>query len=357
MSYNHMKYFLCIILPVISVLSVSCYGLSKDHDYFAGMKICDLDSIPNIHVDSLETMDIDVDGIGVPRTLIMVDNERLAFLDRDAKAQVKLLDLKSGRINSAVSIGEGPDEILNITSMILKENNLWLGGIYDKKIGKIDLSSESLPLEILGTTKEMFQYLVPIDTIKFLTSPLTINNERFHITNLKSKETKTAGKFPIVDTNANNAVFQGEASLSPDGKVIIIVDKSWGIVELLDAGNLSVRSLTYGPDKIESVINVIESAQGTRFKQSPLYLVLAGISAADDSFFVGYIGGSSKNWDTMSKGISRIIQYNYDGDAVKSYELPEEIVRFAVDRTGTTLYGIRESLKDGNMQLVKCSLK
>ncbi len=68
-------------------------------------------------------------------------------------------------------------------------------------------------------------------------------------------------KFPIVDTNANNAVFQGEASLSPDGSIVIIVDKSGGIVELLDAENLSFKSLTYGPDKVESVIDVTESAR------------------------------------------------------------------------------------------------
>lgn len=120
--------------------------------------------------------------------------------------------------------------------------------------------------------------------------------------------------------------------------------------------HFSFKSLTYGPDKVESVIDVTESARGTRFKQSPLYLVLAGISAADSSFFVGYIGGCSKNWETMSRSISKVIQYSYDGDAIKCYTLPDEIVRFAIDRSGRTLYGIKENPDDGKMVLVRCPL-
>lgn len=345
-------------MVLVGAVAASCGN--NNEDYFINLDKYSFESMSKIDVDLNDVSFVDIDRLGInyPYNMVCVNSNRIAIRDKDHNSQIKIIDLDGKLVDKLIPIGEAPNEMLRVNSMSQYDGCIWFGSSFDNKFGRIILQKDSLELEVLGKTNYPFLYAIPHDDkgLKIMTCPAIPDKKRFIITDLNSQISNTVGQFPLNCYDVNNAILQGEATLSADGSRVIALDKSWGIIEIYNNDDFSTISMTQGPDKVASRIVVKEQPTGIRYGQSPMYTVLSGLSVAKDVFYVGYKGFCEDQPETRGNGISRILKYDYQGKPLAYYQLPFHLLSFTTDSNGDMLYGIQEDIENETMNLVKIKL-
>lgn len=95
---------------------------------FADFQEIDLSASEEIITD-------DADLLGIVRGIAVVNDSIIAICQNSADSHVVLYNLKSGEKQIAIKRGEGPTEMLSVTSLSTdKDGCLWISGLMDKKI-------------------------------------------------------------------------------------------------------------------------------------------------------------------------------------------------------------------------------
>lgn len=303
---------------------------------------------PQINVEEM--------GIGMPVAMAMVGNNTIAVLDGRGEQQVKLISLDDGTCHSLVRVGEGPDEMLHVNTMSVRDSRIELAGDFDNKTGVIERESNGeYSFTPTGRKDNPFLRHIAISDNVSLFMPAVADSIRFVITDATTGKCDTIRKFPLDDPNANNAIFQADICLSSDGKSMMVINRSWGIAELYDTATFNQAAISQGPVKVTSKIEADETPFGTRLIQKPMHIVMAGLSAHDNGFYTGYIGACSDNPESMRHGISRLIGFDKDGMPQKYYVLPQEVITFTVTPDGKAMYGLMHD-ENGDLRLVTSPL-
>ncbi|MDE6612125.1 MAG: TolB-like 6-bladed beta-propeller domain-containing protein [Muribaculaceae bacterium] len=336
--------------------------------FFTSCTNTDKRSISNIHytfndldsvaVASFEDIGIAFDTIDMGRTsqMLMPNEHTIAFRDSRCQHQVKIVDLNTGRVHQLVNVGQGPEEMLLVSSISAMGDTVWVGGTMDKKIGIIDLTSPNTPtVEMQAPAESRFNRVTPLPDKTLLCSAASADSIRFFRTGLGDGRTDTIRVFPIESENLNSSLFQGGLALSPDRKHVVATSYFWGAVEIFDATSMERTSLTTGPMEVNAEIKKRDDGMMKMYTQSPMYSVLQDLALTDTGIFTGYIGGCSSQPESMQKQISRIIELGYDGRPLRYYILPEELSVFTVSPDGPTLYGMADS-GDGRIGILRAKL-
>lgn len=350
-----------ILKTVVSAIAVSliagCHNVQHKDGGMSEMvcKFTDLDSIPIRSFELVGQLEAK-SQFGMPTEIRLVNPETLAILDSRAGRQVKLYNLKSDEMAAVLPHGHGPGEMIAACSMSVRDGKVYVGGINDNKICIIDsVDSDAPVVRQVCTADFAFLNILPVEEDKLLTLPLVPERIRFFELDVSNGTKKECGSFPVDDANANNAVFQADLTISPDHKTIVAVNRSWGVIEILNADDCSASAVIRCPDEIQPKLKKIETPNGTRYVQTPMGIALAGVSAAEHGFYTGYVGSRMDKPETEDRRISKVIYFNYDGSGGKFYSLPTEVSSFCIDHDTNTLYGLVCS-KDGNVSVVSCHL-
>lgn len=350
-----------LVLLSTCVICVSCMTTGEGNNYFKDIPSYSLKKIKTVDLKSFDSDILSLDSLNIlsPKSFISYTPDVLVFSARDRKAQIKVLDLNSKSVKKLVPTGEGPEEILSVSSLALLDSNLWFGGVMDHRVGLIDMTKDTLKMTYKGALDKGFLYVVPLPDERILSAPLDGDDIRFQIYDKSNKPVETIVEFPIKDQNASNSVFQGAALLSPDKKSMVVLNKSWGLVEVYNAETLKRKGIMYGPDKIDSRIVRQEIPIGYQILQHPSYTPLVGLSVAEDGFFVGYAGAvmEGEGIEPNPNPILKLVKYNYNCKPVMVYNLPEPVKDFTTDKSGKILYCIKNSSDNDNLQLLRATLK
>lgn len=343
---------------IATAMLLVCMGCSEKSSEQVSEKRIDYtwESLPAVDIDSLYAVDVDMNSIGMAAGLVMVDDNTIAVLDNRGENQVKIIDLANDTVYEFIHRGNGPDEMAYAASLSVVDDSVWVGGTFDNKIACVARGANGYDSKVVTRLEEPFIRVLPLKDGSIITVPATMDTVRFVHRDVVTGVSDSTFVFPVCDEHANNALFQGELALSPNGEHVVALSRSWGIVEVFDSKTMSRRSITQGPVKIDSKIEMQESPYGTRFMQTPMYIVLVGLSTGDDGFISGFVGANSDDPASMAKGITRLIKYDYDGMPQRYYNLPEEIRSFTTTTDSKTFYGVMHD-ENGGFKLVRAQLK
>lgn len=347
-----------IMIPVIIIFIITgCRNINDNADrtFEKVFKLADLDSLC---VDSFEVIkQFEVPNqFGLPSEIRFVNSETLAILDNRANRQIKIFNLKSGQMSEVLAHGHGPNEMIAVCSMSVLDDKIYVGGTNDNKICIIDSVGFDSPIVKQSYTADFaFLNILPIDTNKILMLPLVPECIRYFELNISNGSKQAFGSFPVADSNANNAVFQADLAFSSENGIIVAVNRSWGVIEILNADDYSTQTIIRCPDEIHPTLKKVTVPDGVQYVQSPMGIALVNVCTTDKGFFVGYVGSYMDKPETLDRRISKIFYFNYDGSGGKSYSLPTELTSFCVDPHNNKLYGL-ECSSDGKVSILSTEL-
>lgn len=335
-----MKSLIKMMVPVI--LITGCHH-EKHDDAIPSETVYQLTDLDSVNIESFELIKkFDATGqFGIPSEIRLVNPETLAILDNRSNRQIKIFNIKSGQITEVLAHGHGPNEMIAACSISVFDDKIYVGGINDNKICVIDsVDFDSPVIRQIYTADFAFLNILPIDNDRFLMLPLVPERIRYFELDISESSKKTVGSFPIVDSNANNAVFQADLALSPNHETIVAVNRSWGTIEIISSKDYSTQTIIRCPNEIQPSLKKVTTPNGTQYIQTPMGISLVNVCATDKGFFTGYVGSYMDKPETADKRISKILYFNYDGSDGKSYNLPTEITSFCIDPNDNKLYGL-----------------
>lgn len=262
--------------------------------------------------------------------------------------QVVLYNLKSGKSQTAVATGKGPQEMLRVATMsVTPDGDLTLVGSSDKKVMTVKWSDND---NVAMTNHE---FTLPVDALagvscklgKVAILPTYYKNARALITGCNDSTLISLGSFPIVEMpdsiKANNAMFQSDIAYSFENDCVVISTKTWNFIEIINLTD-STSKILRGPDYIDSRIVERKIPNGKYYQQDPMWFYYSCLSAGPKTFAVGYIGTKVEKDEDFEKKINRILEFDYSGKPLRSYNFSHDIEAFDIDYANRILYTIEE---------------
>lgn len=303
-----------------------------------------LDSFETITLPAGETYGSDGLFLGDPHIIRVHPDGYLVVLDVRNTDQVAIIDLATGRIQTSVKHGRGPNEMISVRDITVRDGDIWLSGMSDQKILRLayDSQQRGFTPEPVCRTADQFLRAVPFTGDRILTLASASSENRFHLLGRDGVTRDTVGVFPasghIAETaKPNNAIYQSDISVSPDGRHTAVVCRSLEYIDIYDA-DMNLTARMQGPQGIDPGIKVIGSDAGARFVQDPMWFVFNDVVSDNDGFAVGYIGISPKTDADFDAGINTILTFDWKGRPQKAYKLESDAVSFDIDRRNGRMY-------------------
>ena len=175
-------------------------------------------------LDSFETVTLPADAgetygnnelfLGDPHIIRVHPDGYLVVLDVRNTDQVAIIDLSTGRIQTSVKQGRGPNETISVRDLTVRDGDIWLSGMSDRKILRLayDRQQRSFSPETVCQTADQFLRAVPFTEERILTLASASSDNRFHLLGRDGITRDTVGVFPasgrITETaTPNNAIY------------------------------------------------------------------------------------------------------------------------------------------------------
>ena len=328
------------------VLFLSACG-EKQHTDVEGCQLFDLSQFKDI--DLAEAGDLitdDPDILGIPGRIFAVNDSIIALCHTRGNIQVSLLNLNSGQHQVAIKKGEGPNEMLGVSSVSAdEEGNLWLSGLLDKKImtAKWDQSGKDASIEFKYRTQEELLRGITDGRGGIIGLPATQRSVRILKTDSAGYSIDSLGVFPnstLPDSiSPNNFMFQADIAYSPTADKLAVANRLLNKIEIYDVSSGDHSILKYPLDK-EIEIKRIDYDMGYSYEPQPLWFTFADAYAGDKNFTVGFKGVEVKSDEDFERGIKKVLEFNWDGKPQRSFSFGDEIVTYAIDFNNNILYTI-----------------
>lgn len=283
--------------------------------------------------------------MGRPFEIRVVSDSLLAINDAGAEKLLWLLNPHTHAFSACVDRGEGPEEMLFISNLWMDGQTLCAGGMQDNKIVRFNFTSSPLAVVPQQVCRTSFPFIRAASWGEdgYLVVPMVHQSDRYYTIDSAGNVQDTVGVYPEVlmpeEIQPNNSMFQTRLAVSPDRSHLVSANQTWNTIEVYDATFQSTLLLK-GPIEMETEVKKIESPIGVRYGQKPGWNLFCGVSATDSGFWVGYIGMRLEKREDVSRGISAILSFAWDGTPRRMYRLGEEVVAFDIDEQGNALYAI-----------------
>ena len=284
--------------------------------------------------------------LGNPQTIRFHPDGYLVLLDRTDDGQVTVIDLETDNVQHLIRRGRGLGEVMIVRDLVVRDGDIWISGLAEQKILKLtrpDGSREFEPQEVC-TVAEQFMRAVPVANGRFLTLAPASSQTRFHLLDSQGTPCDTLGSFPalgqLAEVTPNNAIFQSEITVSPDGGHIAAVCQSLEFIDIYDADMTLIRRLQ-GPQGVDPSVKAIKTDMGVRYYQDPMYFIFSGAVSNDRQFMVGYIGVCVQSESDFGEQIGSVLSFDWKGRPQKAYEFESDIVSFDMDWKNHVMYCIK----------------
>lgn len=281
--------------------------------------------------------------LGDPHMIRVHPDGSLVVLDVRNTEQIIIIDPETDRIATAIKHGRGPNEIMSVRDMNISDGDIWISGMSEQKIlrlARAEGQKDFVPHAVCKTA-DQFLRAVPFTEGRILTLASASSGNRFHILDLQGITRDTVGSFPAsgqaADITPNNAIFQSDISVSPDGRHTAVACRSLEYIDIYDS-DMNLRRRLQGPMGIDPAIKTVNTPIGTRFVQDPMWFVFNDVVSDDKGFMVGYIGVSPKTEADFDAGTNTILTFDWKGRPQTAYEFESDIVSFDLDRKNGKMY-------------------
>jgi len=289
------------------------------------------------------------DILGVVNSIEVINDSLVAICQNRADAHVVLYNLNSNISQTAMTRGEGPDEMLRVSTMSsAPDGYLWLAGMMDRKAMKVRWRDN----EERASVEPAFR--LPEDCLRGVTNfkggliclPAGAHDLRLIEVDASGQLVDSMGCYPKVEmpdgARPNNFIFQSDMGLSPDSCNIVLACKSWNYIDVIDTRTNETINLNLPVDE-PIKLDKFEMGQAVSYNPKPFWLMFSGVDAADKSFFVGHVGVKVESPEDMQKNVTSILEFDWNGNPQKRLKLGNEVVAFSVSNDGKKLYTVENA--------------
>ena len=258
---------------------------------------------------------------------------------------LKIIDLKTGKIQEIIDKGRGPNEMITAWGINIVDKDIWVFGGQLKKMLKLSYDEErqfyiSDNLSLDDPTC-LIGYALNDSTILGLCNPDT---NRLTIYD-RNKNVNKIGEFPLIyssnQVEPNNDVFISFMAGGPNNKVVLACTKT-DILEIYDI-NKGLEKRIHGPRGIKIEAEAVDIGMGTIMKTTPPFRAFYNVVANEHEFCVGYIGYETVEGVKRSLEDSypkRIFCFSWDGEPKREYVFDIPIVSFDFDWENKRIYAL-----------------
>lgn len=308
----------------------------------------DLAAVPEVKLafDKIDPIPIDSIEVSVPSMMVPLSGNRLAVLDQGDEWQVKVVSLETGKVDLCLRNGSAPDEMSSVNNIINFGGFTWLTGA-DGKIGMLyDSPYGFVDTKVIKALNYRPLTMVPVAPNVVVTLPIH-KKIRYLRTNITDGKSDTCRSFPFRAPMLRNSVCRAQLGISPDGRNLVAVNGSWGIIEILDPTTLERLHNIGSPIEIDSKVEVmnlgdLNGSAAYSLSQNPMYNVYQDLVMTGDGFYVGFVGKSVENKAGAPGYLQMIVKFDYDGNPVCRITLPPEVRSFTVDDAGRLYMAMRD---------------
>lgn len=288
------------------------------------------------------------DILGIVSSIEAVDDSMLAICQNNSNAHVSLYNLNDGAVRTAMTRGEGPGEMLRVSTMSSdKDGTLWLAGLMDRKVMTVRRDED-------GNIAIDPAFRMPEDYLRGVTDfaggiiglPSKHHTYRLMKLDAAGQEVDSMVVFPDVEMPADvapvNFMFQSDMAYSPEANKVALACKSWNYIDIVDLSSNGCTTLVLPVDQ-EIKLEKFEMGDAKSYNPRPFWLTASGVDATSESFFVGYIGVKVTSPEDLDRNIGSILEFDWNGKPLRSYRFANELMAFSVSHDGKILYTVENN--------------
>lgn len=283
--------------------------------------------------------------LGKPYLLSVLSDSVIAIQDNATSNMVTFLNLSNGKFTQGIRQGNGPEELLQITTMMRYKNLLWVAGMDDGKVLAFEFDADSMKTTMRNSTSLSMnpaRTIVIDDDDLFVLAPF-FSGDRYY--RIRTNTVDTIRKFPMdsvtLGVPSDNSYLQADMSISPDHKHIMISNRDWNILEIYDISTGDIRTLR-GPIEQNAKVRRQDIGMGYRYIQTPIWFMYNGNSADNSGFYVGFSGSEIKAKEDLGTYPQTILSFDWNGNPRKAYHFDSPIINFTIDEKNGVLYAIQD---------------
>lgn len=337
---------------VKSLVKLSCLSLavvasctSGDSTDEAKDKTVTLDQFTVVDMSNAgKTVMDNPDILGIVGSIEAVNDSLIAVCQNRRDAHVTLCNLNNNKSQPVMTMGEGPMEMLRVNTLSSdQQGNLWMVSMGDRKVMKARWNEEGEHASVEPAFK------LPDDCLRGVTDlnggviflPVGKHDLRLTKVDASGEAIDSMGSYPAVempaDLKPSNFMFQSDMALSPDASKLAIACKSWNYIDIIDPNTKESISLTLQIDE-PIILDKYENGPVISYNPKPLWLMFSGVDATDKSFFVGHNGTKVESPEDFQKGMTTILEFDWNGNPLRLLKFENDVVAFSVSSDGNTLY-------------------
>ncbi|MCR5277187.1 MAG: TolB-like 6-bladed beta-propeller domain-containing protein [Bacteroidales bacterium] len=269
--------------------------------------------------------------------------DEVIVADRVLPSQQSLFNLRTGETRHFLNLGRGPGECLDISNQTVQDGKLYIYSPSSRKVIVLQPSSE--PDQDFSLVEEIeinvpCVRVIPTKNGAYLGTPLV--DGRFYLFDKAGQPIDTLGSFPVLDGDAvaiNNNAFQSQVAFSPDGKYLCSAYHAMDFVEIYSDNFKKIKRL-WGPDQfLPRAVREIRDGYILDYRD-PQKQVYYMISTSNKGFLVGYVGHLYKDRNDPSRGTKELHYFDWNGNFLARYILPQEVAFFDVDWENGRMCGV-----------------
>lgn len=270
---------------------------------------------------------------------------------------LKIIDLKTGKVQEIVEKGNGPHELISAWGINVVGKNVWVHGSQLNKMLKLSYDDQRQfyisDIFSLDDPTSLYSLALNDSTMVGLNYPDT---SRLTIYDRK-KNVKKIGGFPLIyssnQVEPNNDVFNSFMAVGPNNKVVMACEKT-DILEIYDI-NKGLEKRLHGPKGIKIQAEVVDVGMGKINVTKPPFRGYYNVVANEHEFCVGYIG--YEKIEGVTGGLEdilpkRIFCFSWDGKPKREYVFDIPLLSFDFDWENKKIYGLTLDLESKEAKII-----
>jgi WD40 repeat protein len=353
MTYKKMFFRIVLVLLIITI--TSCSKSAKNNGDFSDETIKTM-----IHLTDGKIYSNDSLFLGLPLWLRFHPDSFLIIQEYNTPKLIKIIDLKTNRIQELIPQGKGPGEMLVSWGIHIMGKDLLVFCEQLRKVIRLT-ANDDRKFEIIDEfkldVKNSTEFYPVKENLNVCLSG-SEDNSRLTFTDGEGKIVKRMGDFPVFQSadniKADNDIFQSSITGSPNGNKIAVACRRTDVIEIYDLKNDSFKRFQ-GPLGIK--LTVID--QGIAKSLQPGYFTYALLIANDKEFWASYEGKKTPprgtQLTTEEQLPKQIYCFDWSGRPLRKLILDNPFSGFDIDWGKMILYTLE--IRDNYPAIVEYPLK
>ena len=167
---------------------------------------------------------------------------------------------------------------------------------------------------------------------RYLLYSHTDNKERYFLTHTQHPD------YPLLDNSQLGSLYaSSQIRVKPDQTAFVVADRYSGLMDICKIVDDEIIRVC---EKIFHVPSIDITNQGEIVYERSNRFGFTDITTNDDFIFAIYSGKTYKQYSVSCQQCTRLLQYNWEGELIESYELTNPVSSISYDYTTNKLYAL-----------------